>query len=300
MRLDRPAPLEDPARHLDPSAIRPWPGLLSIDAGDEWAVSSIRRLTAPMRTSVRALLDEESFTLLRAVVPDRALDPADSPGQPVAQRLRQRFGGGPPADEGEPCRIGSLPGRCDRFHDRTGAPRGFLLSTDTGEADRAGSPLGLVVSATGPPSRHDTVASTGWRLATTAVPGAPAHHWVRVSGWQWAETLRLDTCDRTVTATAERTWARDLRQWTDDVFARGPLLRGMRMLGDRPVHVEGLPGARMLRFDWQPSGMDRLLTTVVLGVRAGVGFQLVMELSLHSDAALSATLDDLLPSVRLA
>ncbi|MBO3738744.1 hypothetical protein [Actinoplanes flavus] len=300
MRFDQPAPPEDPARHLDPAAIRPWPGLLSIDVGDEWAVSSVRRLTAPMRTSGRALLDEESFSLLRAVAPDRALDPADSPGLPVAERLRRRFGGGPAAGDGEPCRIGSLPGRCDRLHERTGAPRGFLLSAGTGEADPAGSPLGLVVSATGPSSRYDTVASTGWRLATTTAPGAPAHHWVRVSGWQWTETLRLDAGDRTVIVSAERTWAEDLRQWTDDVFARGPFPRGMRMLGERPVHVEGLPGARMHRFDWQPSGMARLLTTMVVGVRDGVGFQMTMELSLDSEAALSMTLDDLLPSVRLA
>ncbi|BFU45014.1 hypothetical protein KRMM14A1004_32510 [Krasilnikovia sp. MM14-A1004] len=303
-RTGPPAPPTDPAQ--DPAAVHPWPGLLAADVPAEWAVSSVRRLTAPMRiTDTGALLDEEPFTLRRAVVPERALDPAENPGLPVADRLRQRFRvvlphGSVPVSADEPCRIGPLPGRCDRFRDRTGDDlRAFIVSADTGGADAAGSPVGVVVAVSGPPSRYGTVASTGWSLATAVAPGRPWREWVAPERWQWSETLQLDAGDRTVVATAERSWGQDLDEWTQQVFARAPFLRGMRVLGDRPVRVDGLVEARMHRFDWQPSGRGRMLTNVVVGVRDGIGFQLVMELPFHAEAALSATLDDVLPAVRL-
>ncbi|GAB1692150.1 hypothetical protein KRM28CT15_39530 [Krasilnikovia sp. M28-CT-15] len=305
-RTGPPAPPIDPVRHLDPAEVQPWPGLLAVDVGAEWAVSSVRRLTAPMRsTASGALLDEASFTLQRAVVPERALDPEENPGLPVADRLRRRFRvvlpqGSVPVTEDEPCRIGPVPGRCDRFRERTGdGLQAFIVSADTGEVDAAGSPVGVVVAVSGPPSRYETVASTGWSLATAVAPGRPWREWVAPEPWQWSETLQLDAGDRTVVATAEETWARDLDEWTQQVFTRAPFLRGMRVLGDRPVRIDGLLEARMHRFDWQPSGRGRMLTNVVVGVRDGIGFQLVMELSFHTEAALSATLDDVLPAVRL-
>ncbi|RZU54145.1 hypothetical protein EV385_6084 [Krasilnikovia cinnamomea] len=305
-RDELPAPPIDPVRQLDPATVRPWQGLLAAGVGAEWAVSSVRRLTAPMRvTTSGALLDEEPFTLRRAVVPDRALDPAQNPGLPVADRLRRRFRvmlphGSAPVSEGEPCRIGELPARCDRFRDRTGEGlRAFVVSADTGELDAGGSPVGVVAVVSGPPSRYETVAATGWSLATAAVPGRPWREWAAPDGWHWSETLQLDAGDRIVNASIEETWAQDLDEWTGEVFARAPFLRGKRTLGDRPVRVDGLREARMHRFDWQPSGRGRMLTNVVVGVQDGVGFQLVMELPFHADAALSATLDDVLPAVRL-
>ena len=301
-----PPPPIDPARELDPAVVRPWPGLLTVDLGPEWAVSSLRRMRGPMRVSGwGGLLDEESFTLLRAVVPDRALDPAENPYRSVADRLRLRFRnqlppGSAPTGEREPCRIGPLAGTCDRFSDGLGGPpRAFIAAAGTGEADAAGSPLGVVVLASGPPERYDTVAGTGWTLATTAGPVGAARSWVRVDGWWWQETLQLDAGDRIATASVEQVWQRDLDEWTDEVFARAPFLRGKRSLGDRPVRVDGMTRARMYRFDWQPSGRGRMLTNVVVGIRDDVGFQLVMELPFDEDAALSATLDDLVPSLRV-
>ncbi|OJF11479.1 hypothetical protein [Couchioplanes caeruleus] len=299
-----PPPPTDPARELDPAVIRPWPGLLTVDLGAEWAVSSLRRMRGPMRVSGGgALLDEEPFALLRAVVPARALDPGEN--RSVADRLRLRLRnqlprGSTPTGDRERCHVGPLPGTCDRFSDGHGGPlRAFVAAADTGEVDTAGSPLGVVVLASGPPDRYDTVAGTGWSLATTAGPDAALHTWVRVDGWWWQETLQLDAGDRIATASVEQVWQGGLDEWTDEVFARAPFLRGRRALGERPVRVDGLTRARMYRFDWQPSGRGRMLTNVVVGIRGDIGFQLVMELPFHDDAALSVTLDDLVPSLRV-
>ncbi|MEV4642025.1 hypothetical protein AB0J80_32225 [Actinoplanes sp. NPDC049548] len=302
-----PPPPTDAARELDPAAVRPWPGLLTADLDAGWVVSSIRRMRGPLRVSGwGGLLDEEPFALLRAVVPDRALDPAENPNRPVAERLRLRFRhqlpfGSAPLAESEPCRIGTLPGDCDTFSvGNGGPPRAFIAGADTGEVDVSGSPLGVVVLGSGPPDRYDTVAGTGWTLATTPGPAGKPHSWIRVDGWWWQETLQLDAGDRIATASVEHLWQGGLDEWTDEVFARAPFLRGKRSLGEREVRVDGLTRARMYRFDWQPSGRGRMLTNVVVGVRDDVGFQLVMELPFRDDAALGTTLDELVPSLRVS
>jgi hypothetical protein len=292
----------DPARELDPAAVLEWPGLLAADLGTRWAVSSLRRMRGPMRVFTGgALLEEESFALLRAVVPQRALDPGENPHLPVGDRLRLRFRhqlphGSALTAEGEPCRLGALPGTCDRFSDGySGPPRAFVAAAGTGETDPTGSPTGMVVLVSGPPDRYDTVAGTGWSLATAGTPRS----WVRVDGWWWQETLQLDAGDRIATVSLEQVHDDDLDQWTGQVFARAPFLRGMRSLGERDVRVEGLDRARMHRFDWQPSGRGRMLTNLVAGVRGDLGFQLVLELPFHDDAALGVTLDELLPALRV-
>ena len=63
-----------------------------------------------------------------------------------------------------------------------------------------------------------------------------------------------------------------LADWTEVVYRRAPFLRGMQRLGDRPVSVRGVDEAWMSRFDWQPSGRGRPLTTVVTGMAGGDGF----------------------------
>jgi hypothetical protein len=295
-------PPRDPASELDPATILEWPGLLTADVDTRWSVSSLRRTRGPMRVfDGGALLEEEPFALLRAVVPQRALDPGENTHLPVADRLRLRFRNQLPygsalTTEGEPCRIGSLPGTCDRFSDGYNGPlRAFVAAAATGESDPTGSPTGVVVLVSGPSGRYDTVAGTGWSLATAGTPRS----WVRVAGWWWQETLQLDAGDRIATVSLEQVHDDDLDQWTGQVFARAPYLRGMRSLGERDVRVGGLTRARMHRFDWQPSGRGRMLTNLVVGVRGDLGFQLVMELPFHDDAALGVTLDDLLPALRV-
>ena len=61
------------------------------------------------------------------------------------------------------------------------------------------------------------------------------------------------------------------------MFARAGFLRDLRMHADRPVPVRGVAEARLRRFDWQPMGGGRLLTTVVTGVTAGEAFSLVAD-----------------------
>ena len=74
-----------------------------------------------------------------------------------------------------------------------------------------------------------------------------------------------------------------LAEWTDVVYRRAPFLRGMQRLGDRPVTVRGVDEAWMSRFDWQPSGRGRTLTTVVTGVAGGDGFSFSVDVPFEGE-----------------
>jgi hypothetical protein len=50
--------------------------------------------------------------------------------------------------------------------------------------------------------------------------------------------------------------------------------------------VRGVDEARLQRFDWQPSGRGRLLTTVVTGITGDHGFSFVLEVPLQSEGPL--------------
>ena len=66
--------------------------------------------------------------------------------------------------------------------------------------------------------------------------------------------------------------------------------------------MAGLAAARLHRFDWQPSGRGRVLTTVCVGVTGGAarlaGFSLVCEVSLEGDQ-ISVQPDEILDWVRV-
>jgi hypothetical protein len=53
--------------------------------------------------------------------------------------------------------------------------------------------------------------------------------------------------------------------------------------------VPGLDAARLDRFDWQPSGRGRLLTTVVAGVSGADGFSFVFEVPLEGGGDLTVS-----------
>ncbi len=108
--------------------------------------------------------------------------------------------------------------------------------------------------------------------------------WCTPPGWSRTEELILTT--DTLQATARLAplppeW--DLAVWTESLFAQAPFLRDMKSLGEREVRVPGVEIARLHRFDWQPSGRRRLLTSVVSGISAGEGFSFVLEVPFHAE-----------------
>ena len=84
------------------------------------------------------------------------------------------------------------------------------------------------------------------------------------------------------------------------VFARAPFLRDARDWENREVHVPGVTTARLSRFDWQPAGRGRMLTTVVTGLAGQNGFSFVLEVPLEADTpSRTRDLDAVLGMVRV-
>ena len=124
--------------------------------------------------------------------------------------------------------------------------------------------------------------------------------WVAPPEWAATEELQLSTETTLAVVRLTPLWdGADLAQWEDQELTRGPFLRGRRDHEARDVHVAGLAAARLYRFDWQPSGRSRTLTTLCLGVTAGdsgrdpMGFTMTIEKPL-SDEALAEPADQVL------
>lgn len=90
--------------------------------------------------------------------------------------------------------------------------------------------------------------------------------------WTATEELQLTTESSLVTLRPAPLWpGATLPDWEGEVWAGAGFLRDRRALGHRDVEIDGIDQARIRRFDWQPAGRGRLLTTLCVGIAEGVG-----------------------------
>jgi hypothetical protein len=178
--------------------------------------------------------------------------------------------------------MGGRPAVLDRFSRGAGGrASGFSLAAELAPD------LGLVVLGSAPPDRDIALQRVGIPVASMARVVDDGLVWTVPSDWWVTEELQLTTETLQAFVRLEPLASgTGLEEWKEEVFARAPFLRDFRRLGDRAVVVRGVDEARLQRFDWQPSGRDRLMTTVVTGITEGRGFSFVFEVPLQMDGPL--------------
>ncbi len=286
------SPYVDPALTAGLADVAQWCSRIQVAAEPGWSAVTLLRADAPMRrveAPSLAFIDEMSLAVTAVRASEAALPEAPA-GTPLLSRLRmlhERFVPGSiryPADA-QWQELGGVPAVLDRL--ATGArsfPSAFSLAAEVSGG------LGMVVFGYAPEDRHMTVTGVAIPLAAMAEPTETGIRWVLPRGWSGREELQL--VSETVIARAHLEpllpgWG--LAEWTDAVFARAPFLRDLRQLGDRAITVPGVDVARLARFDWQPSGRGRTLTTVVTGVTGDHGFSFVIEVPLGTGTQFHTT-----------
>lgn len=78
----------------------------------------------------------------------------------------------------------------------------------------------------------------------------------------------------------------------------GPFLRGAVELGARTVALAGFGPVSVERFDWQPSGSERLLTTIASGVSQGHGFWFALHVAMETGDVFMTDPTPLVTSIR--
>ena len=262
-----------------------WRSRLQATPIGDWSIAHLLRADAPMRRSrTGAFVMERGLRITVATLPERSLNPAP-PGVPLVSRLRMLHERLLPRDVYCPVsaawyELGGQPAVLDRLAQTPGGPTaGFCLSTEL-EHD-----LGLLAFGFAPSGRRDALVQVGIPLAATARISRGAVHWATPPGWSRAEELQLTTDMLQATVRLEPLgdgWG--LQEWTDSLFADAPFLRDMKTVGDREVTVPGIEVARLRRFDWQPAGRGRMLTTLIAGVTGGLGFSFVFEVPFDAEA----------------
>lgn len=280
--------LVDPVLEQGLGGLAPWSSRLHADPGLPWSVALALHADAPLRRTSGphvAFLDERPMRVSVLRVPERSLQPTPGP-VPLLSRLRTLRGRVLPDDVRYPLaaewsELGGVPAVLDRLASRPGGPTsGFWLAAELSPSE------GLVAAGFAPPDREDALTRVALPLASTARPGHRGVAWWAPPGWWCTEELQVTTDALRADVRLEPLGAgRGLGEWTDAVFGRAPFLRDVRRLAERPVAVAGLEAARLYRFDWQPIGRGRLLTTVVAGVGGGDGFSFVSEVPFHGDEA---------------
>jgi hypothetical protein len=269
----------------------PWVPRLLASPPEGWSVAAVLRASGPMRrtASPRPALVEEDLplTVTALYLPEGSLDPHPEP-VPLLSRLRMLHTRLLPPEVRSPLTaswsyLDRRPAVLDLLAcTPDGAPAGFSLAAE------AGHDVGLVVLGSVHPARSRALTEAAVPLAEELATEHGRLRWRLPAGWWGVEQLQLTTDTARVTVELEpRPPDRDLDDWTAEVFARGPYLRDMRVVADRPVRITGLEQARLQRFDWQPAGRGRHLTTVVTGVAEGIGVSVVTEgpLELARDAS---------------
>ena len=137
---------------------------------------------------------------------------------------------------------------------------------------------GLLAVGWCPPDRSEALQKVALPLAGLLRTDGDSLSWARLPLWSVREQLQISTSSVVATVELEPLVpGHTLVEWSETMYRRAPFLRDMKPLGDRPVTVPGVDEAWMRRFDWQPSGRGRTLTTVVVGTTAGEGFSFVVE-----------------------
>lgn len=275
----------DSALEAGLKAVRPWLPRLRTSTAGVWSAATLLWASAPPRQiqmpdGGAAILDEAPLTVVAMRVPELSL-PGSEAGEPALTRLRMVHRKLLPPSVRYPTsatweRVGELPAVLDLLARRPGGePAGFSLSAESG-ADG-----GLVVIGYAPPNRR-ALRSVAIPLALLARPSAERLVWALPPSWSRVEEVQLTTevtLARMRLEPVREGWG--LTEWTEEVLGRGPFLRGLTMHDDRAVAVAGLNQARLQRFDWQPAGSGRVLTTVVTGIAGADGFSLVVDEPLH-------------------
>jgi hypothetical protein len=311
-----PLTFSEPITDLGPDAVDPAlgngfaglvdrPTRLRAASSPEWSTATIVRADGPMRHSTRqpvAFFDERPLALTVARIPAASL-PDAPPGIDVLSRLRMVHRRLIPGYVQRPVdatwqQLGGQPAVLDRLCQPAGGRIcGFSLASAVDDG-------GLVATGWSPPDRTETLQRVAIPLASLARPDGSGLAWASLPLWSTREELQISTSSVLAVASLEPLRpGQTLTEWTEVVYRRAPFLRGMQRLGDRPVTVRGVDEAWLSRFDWQPAGRGRSLTTVVTGVSGGEGFSFSVEvpfegehLLLDPDAIL-AMIEVLPPSV---
>ena len=273
-------PIVDPALTAGATGLLDRPARLHAAAAPPWSVVTLLHTRAPMRHTPEpriAFVDEAPLTVTAVRIPAGAL-PDAPPGTDLLSRLRMvhrrllpRFAQRP-VDAGWH-QLAGRPAVLDRLAQATGGPvTGFSLAAAVADDG------GLVVVGSAPPDRIETLHRVALPLAGTARMDGDRLAWATLPGWSDREELQLSTASVLAHVTLEPLPnGADVDGWTEVVFGRAPFLRDRHSLGHREVAVRGVREARLHRFDWQPPGGERVLTTVVTGTAECWGFSLVLD-----------------------
>ena len=278
---------------VDGLAIREtWRSRIRTTPFGDWSAATLLQATASMRYSPQpnfAFWDEAPLRVTLARLPEASLNPVADP-VPLLSRLRMLHerllvGGVRYPISAEWSELGGTPAVLDRLAKTPSGPTaGFFLAAEV-RPD-----LGLVAYGYTPPSREEALVQVGIPLAASGRLDSDALVWSGLSGWTRSERVLLTTDALEATARLEPLpsgWG--LEEWRQSLYDEAPFLRDLQTLGARDVVVPGLDAARLDRFDWQPSGRGRLLTTVVAGVSGTNGFSFVFEVPLEGDGELTVT-----------
>ncbi|MGZ8750829.1 MAG: hypothetical protein ACXWYP_08120, partial [Pseudonocardia sp.] len=261
------------------------PTRLRAASSPEWSTVTMVRADGPLRHTSRqpvAFYDERPLALTVARIPAASL-PDAPPGIDLLSRLRMVHRKLIPGYVQRPVdatwqQLGGRPAVLDRLCQPAGGRIcGFSLATPVDDG-------GLVATGWAPPDRTETLQRVAIPLASLARPDAGGLAWAGLPLWSTREELQISTSSVLAVAALEPLRpGQTLGEWTEVVYGRAPFLRGMQRLGDRPVTVRGVDEAWLSRFDWQPSGRGRTLTTVVTGVSGGDGFSFSVEVPFEGE-----------------
>ena len=261
------------------------PTRLRAASSPEWSTVTLVRADGPMRHTSRqpvAFYDERPLALTVVRIPVDSL-PDAPPGTDLLSRLRMVHRKLIPGYVQRPVdatwqQLGGRPAVLDRLCQPAGGRIcGFSLATTIDDG-------GLLATGWAPPDRTETLERVAIPLASLARSDEGGLAWATLPLWSTREELQISTSSVLATATLEPLRpGQTLTEWTDVVYRRAPFLRGMQRLGDRPVTVRGVDEAWMSRFDWQPAGRGRSLTTLVTGTSRGDGFSFSVEVPLEGE-----------------
>jgi hypothetical protein len=257
-----------------------WHSRLRVDPPPGWAAATVLRLEGPERWSPppdKAIMVEDlPLSLVAMRLPEPSLNPHPEP-VPLLSRLRMLHARLLPEAirfplSAEWAELDSHPAVLDRLAMRAGGQlAGFSLAAERTPEE------GLVVLGSAMPGRHRALAEVAVPVAGLVTCDGPLLRWVTPHLWAWRENIELTTDHEEAHLDLVPLPEVSLERWTSMVFSRAPFLRDQRMLDDRRIEVRGVDEARLQRFDWQPSGRGRSLTTVVTGVVGDLGFSFIME-----------------------
>ena len=281
-------PVVDPALDAGLAGLVSRPARLRAAATTRWSVASLLHATAPLRHTPGpdvAFLDESLPTVTVAHLPLDSL-PDAPPGVDLLSRLRMVHRKLLPDSARHPrsagwATAGGHDAVLDLFTPPPADPRvnGFSLAAAVGDD------AGLLVVGWSRPDRSEVLRRVALPLGTLAhLDDDGGLVWAALPGWRVREELQVTTATTLARAELESLppgWG--LPEWTAEVFDRAPFLRDRRSLGERAVQVRGVDDAWMSRFDWQPSGRGRTVTTVVTGIAGSDGFSFAVDVPLGSD-----------------